>query len=169
MKQSLETAFSRILENNCLQTTDSEYFEITDVQGFKCLMSINHSENGHLKVSNHSLKEVSFLAIDGCLFFSNDRIQRCDFAVFDNLNFYFIEIKSISGSKRIKRNDAIEQLKSTIHYFRNQGIIFDNYELTAVICFSATYPRIKAIDLDKKLQFEKDCHADLIESNEIKF
>jgi Holliday junction resolvase-like predicted endonuclease len=78
------------------------------------------------------------LAIDKCLL-HDDTQEHCDFAVFDDSTFCFVEIKK--GHPEHKRRNQIKkkayrQLKQTIAIFLNQGVDFSHIDLEAIVCLA---------------------------------
>jgi hypothetical protein len=169
MRESIEKAFPRTLENSCLEIISSPQFEVIDKEVSRCIWQDGHSESGHLWVNNMSQKDIHFLAIDKCLFFDKDNDpSRCDCALFDENRICFVEIKVTNPTKRsVRRAKAIQQLAKTINLFRNSKVNCNSVE--AYICFSNKFPKNSSVDLNKKLEFELECGAVLKETNQIEF
>lgn len=165
MRESIERAFSRTLENSCLEIISSQQFEIIDKEVSRCIWQDGHSESGHLWVNNMSLKDIHFLAIDKCLFFDKDNDpSRCDCALFDENRICFVEIKEASASNRSKRRaKAVEQLANTINLFRELGVESEQFD--ALICFSTFQAYPKRRDLSREIEFLNACGGFLYEGN----
>lgn len=97
-------------------------------------------ELSHFNISNVNLKEIHFLCIDHCIF-NTSAHQKCDFALFDDQTFCFVEIKDTRNRSTPHKTDATDQLRETIIRFQNV-IDFTGYELEAVISwkYRKTYP-----------------------------
>ena len=114
MQNDLKAIYPQIEANNCLDTVTQKEFDIYDCEEEKrCYIATDY---GQFKVINSLEKEISFLAIDKCLFFDNDKFKKCDCLVFDKDTICFIEIKACKFKQRkSNKKTAISQLKST-HY-----------------------------------------------------
>lgn len=154
----IKKAFPQIESNICLQTlTDSE-FCIYDTDKKRCEIQTDPDGVKHFTIENPTNRDIHFLAIDKCIFFDNDSIQRCDCAIFDNKTFCFIEIKEID--RKAKRSEhyheAKEQLKSTIQHF-HERLTFPTKRIEAYACVGRTTarPARPAADLNNQLEFEE--------------
>lgn len=169
MKQAIENAFSKVNDSGCLQTFEKS-FEIydSDEEPKRCYVSDNGDQDVHFAVLNPGNKEISFVAIDSCIFNGKDG-KRCDCAIFGNDTFCFVEIKNVGvKQRRNSRIDAQKQLASTIIEFMSNGISFDNYELEAIISFGnakSIYPVGRAQSLNAELEFEVRFNAKLLIGN----
>ena len=89
----------------------------------------------HLK--NYFLKfpSIHFLKIDKCVF-DDGHGKRCDCAVFNENESYFVEIKELedfrSSKRNKKRSEAKKQLIASINDFKAMGTL-DLTQVTAVI------------------------------------
>ena len=98
MQNRLKAIFSQIEANGCIETILEKEFEIYDCEEEKrCYIA---TEYGQFRVINSVEKEITFLAIDKCLFFDSDRFKKCDCAIFDNDTLCFIEIKACKFKQR---------------------------------------------------------------------
>ena len=129
-------------------------------------------EDQPFKVFNPSQKEINFLAIDKGLFLDiPEHPARCDFAVFDNLRFCFVESKtSTLGQRSKERKDAIKQLKSTIQLFQEK-INFEGFQIEAQVSLRAKriYPRQNSHRQNDVKEFEDELNVSLYENNTIEF
>jgi hypothetical protein len=125
-------------------------------------------------VRNPSQKEVFFLSIDQGIF---DRTktysgERCDFALFDNFRFCFVECKDSVAKQRSKeREGAFKQLKATIIKFK-EHIDFGTYQIEAQVSIKArraVFPRKSCSRTDKVKEFEDELKVALFENNDIEF
>lgn len=172
MKQFIEKAYPQIVQNLCLEILSDSEFSIYDSEMGRCF--IQKEENGiiHFTVKNPQQKEIGFLAIDKCIFMDNDKIKRCDCAVFDNKTFCFIEIKETNQRKSENSRKAREQLLTTIKEFKDK-IDFSDKRLEAYVVvgldFKKIYPAAKSQDLLSTLQFERLGVTLFHDGNEKKF
>lgn len=129
-------------------------------------------EDQPFKIFNPSQKEINFLAIDkGLLLDIPEHPARCDFAVFDNLRFCFVESKtSTLGQRSKERKDAIKQLKSTIQLFQEK-INFEGFQIEAQVSLRAKriYPRQNSHRQNDVKEFEDELNVSLYENNTIEF
>ena len=114
------------------------------------------------------VEAVHFLAIDKCLFMDDVQTQRCDCAVFDDLTFCFVEIKTTSSEndRRIAkcRKKASDQLLATILHFKNE-MNLDGCQLEAYVTLvteSSTLAR-NIDELEEELLPKPRARANLIE------
>ncbi|MCY7352888.1 MAG: hypothetical protein LH606_19890 [Cytophagaceae bacterium] len=147
MKRLIEEAFPVAFP--CLETHNDTCFGVIDPLGNKkCFVSTSPDETAHFKVLNPSAKQIHFLAIDHCLASSSDP-QRCDFALFDEVTFCFVEIKETNRpQQRAKhRQRAKEQLLETIQWFQTK-IDFSEKSVEAHLCVGRLSPRPKLASQD---------------------
>ncbi len=105
--EQIKKAFLRCVENNCLIVTNSERIEIFDDEVAKrCFIRNNETQPIHFTILNPSQKEIAFLAIDKCLFFDDEGWEKCDFVVFDDKTFCFVEIKQAKASRRKQAGES---------------------------------------------------------------
>ncbi len=168
----IKTAFIKCVENDCLEITNSEKIEVFDDEIEKrCFIRQGENQPVHFTILNPSKKEIAFLAIDKCVFFDEDDWAKCDFVVFDDQTFCFVEVKKAKASQRKKRRiKAIRQLKATVKLFTEQ-LDFSSYELEAHVCLGGKtiYPSRPARMASEVLEFEIDFHARLLEGNQKEF
>jgi len=161
MQNSLQTTFPQIDDNNCLDIVTKKEFEIYDCEEEKrCYIA---TEYGQFKVINSLEKEISFLAIDKCLFFDNDKFKKCDCLLFDKDTICFIEIKACKFKQRkSNKKTAISQLKSTIEIFRKEFDIDKKIEAYLCIGMNPENPP-RASSSDMILEFEEELDTKLLE------
>ncbi len=172
MVQQIPLHFENCTPNNCLSTVNYITFKVFDRVDNCCYICIENEPNSlcYFTVNNPTRKNINFLAIDKCTL-TGDRDKKCDCAIFDSNSFYFIEMKTSTPAHRRKRkSDAYEQLKNTISIFKER-IIFDNYELFALISFGQTYciPKTDSSHMARRKELSDLYKAKLIEGNLIKF
>lgn len=170
--EQIKKVFLKCVENNCLIVTNSERIEIFDDEVAKrCFIRNDDNQPVHFTILNPSQKEIAFLAVDKCLFFDDDEWEKCDFVVFDDQTFCFVEIKQAKARRRKSRRiKAIGQLKATIKVFLKE-IDFETYSLEAHTCFigKSIYPSRPARMASVVLEFEIDFKAKLLEGNQKEF
>lgn len=158
----INLAFSNKYIRNCItNTVDHEFIIQDDINSQKPIIIVNNSIDGfHIK--NYSKSLISLIAVDGCLYKSNDG-ERCDGVIFGLNDICFFELKFNITSDRGQRKrenfkKAISQLESTINYFKtcfvstNKNLL--EFNLEAFVCMQDTsYPRDKASRNQKKVEF----------------
>ncbi len=122
-----------------------------------------------LTVKNELQKQIHFVKTDKCLIEKD--ISKCDCLLFDDKQFFFVEIKNSStGSRKANRVKAVGQLKSTIDLFIENNIELKEYKTTALICFKSIYPKIiQASQNSSRAFFMEQYNINLAEGNEIVF
>jgi len=152
MIDALKETFLQIEQNRCLETLLDEKFEIYDCEEEKrCYIC---ETDGHFQVLNPNKKEVSFLAVDKCLFFDDDTFQKCDCIVFDSETICFIEIKECKPKRRKgHKKSAEKQLKSTIEIFKTKLTIDKKIEAYLCVGCSATRPSRTASSKNAQAEF----------------
>ena len=164
MKNELNDKFSLISENNCIKVSNKDIFFIEDSEKTKksyIFYDENKANSQFFSVTNPKFKEINLLQIDHCLFFDNNK-EKCDFALFDDKDFIFVELKEKRANQRSRgMKKAINQLKSTISIFKD-NIDFDKHNLEAYICVGKQgKPGISAKKQDLQLEFEDEYSARL--------
>jgi len=166
----IKKEFENCSANNCIEHTKDKYFEILDDNNKKCFIVKDKIIKGNFQVKNQNQNEISFIAIDKCLFTIDDMQKKCDFALCNNYEFSFVEIKepsSVSGRKAL-RNDAVEQLKATIEYFFDKKI-FETFKINieAIICLvgKKSYPSLTSSKIKRVKEFQDLYSVNLIEGN----
>lgn len=173
MIDNIKTAFPKLVENKCfsIQNTD---FGIRDDQDKQQAPSyiVFEMEEAHFKVKNPSNKEVHFLAIDKCLWNDSDKVGgRCDFIVFDEASFLFVDIKKAKMRHASDyRKDAEKQLEATLQKFQAQ-INFDTHKIYAIIAFvkSKISPQLATRNQNLKVKWDTKYGIDLMECNTWEF
>lgn len=111
-------------KEKCLKILNDQQFGICDpddvTKKTPCHIQVDQNGITHFKVENPTERDIHFLAVDHCLFLS-DNSSRCDFAVFDDETFCLVEIKTASlGQRRNQRIKAEDQLKESVLFFRDK-------------------------------------------------
>ena len=181
MKQLIETTFP-CPTGNCLETRNEIIFwvdEYPDEIEFernrkKSFVLIETKDELLFTVKNPTQKDVHFLAIDQGVFWKTEKYKlgRCDFALFDDTRFCFIEIKEVTLKHRNKeRLEAYKQLKETILKFR-EHLDFGHYQIEAQVSFKSSrkiYPRQSSSNQDIAKEFDDELAVALFENNDIEF
>ena len=167
MQNSLKTAFLNIETNNCMEVLTQKEFEIYDCEEEKrCYIA---TEYGQFKVINSLEKEITFLAIDKCIFFDSDKFKKCDCVIFDEDTICFIEIKACKIKQRkSNKKTAITQLRSTIEIFKEKLDIEKKIEAYLCIGINPEHPP-RASTSDKVLEFEEELDTQLFDGCQKEF
>ncbi|RZJ91516.1 MAG: hypothetical protein EOO60_07925 [Hymenobacter sp.] len=95
-------------------------------------------EDRELTVQNTTAQPVHLVAIDCCLFASDDP-SRCDCALVQEENIRFIEFKHGKYTRRTERiKDCIKQLANSINDFYSTGILPARHNVLAIACVGFT-------------------------------
>jgi len=155
--------------NACIHSSSLSTIRIKEINQ---VAQIIYDENiqEHFKITNENKNRIGILVIDGCLkFIPNQR--KCDFAFWNNHNFYFVEIKAIQKIKYRKKykKDIIEQLEETIQYFLNNAVDFGNRIIYAVggWAYYPTKPLISTKMQEQSFRFKQQYNVELIEGNSV--
>lgn len=171
MINSLKEVFPHLDEKKCLQIITKESFEIFDHEEDKKCYIVE--ENGQFKVNNLQQKEISFIAVDECLFTSSDG-SRADCIIFDDEVFCFIELKHCKN-KNISRNrqKAKHQLMATIEFFKEKIDIEQKLEAYICVTCSTNEEKItmtpRAKNEEAQLEFEEFLDTQLFYKCDKKF
>ncbi len=182
MKQSIEIAFPQVINGTCLEDTQAVEFWVYDESDSKrCYTKAEPMPNEkHFQVLNVSAKTISFLAIDKCMFEDTIKWQkRCDFAIFDDFVFCFVEIKVVKAKNRkAERAEIYKQLRMTIQIFIENGVSFGSRKVEAIVCFpifdpifeeSKIYPVFSSRSSAITAEFLQDFDTTLLEGNSKSF
>jgi hypothetical protein len=143
-------------------------------QNGKCITENDFDDTKVFNIKN--AKVVGFIPIDGksglVRILKVDEESHCDFVLFDENDFCFVELKlnaTSLGERAIRENrqKAIKQLKNTIALFdqkldKNYG----NLELEAYVCTPETYPKANASWQELALDFLEEVGVRIFEQNE---
>ena len=98
---------------------------------------VNIEDDFQLTVENENQKDIHLVKSDKCLI-ENDK-SKCDCLLFDDKQFFIVEIKTCKSGKRAeRRREAVLQLESTINILKENGIDLEGFNSTALICFKTT-------------------------------
>ncbi len=151
----IKQTFPQTQANTCLQTLTDAEFCIYDTEDKRSEIQTDVNGLQHFTVENPTKRDIHFLAIDKCIFFDNERILRCDCAVFDSKTFCFVEIKEVDHAARRAEQyrKAKEQLKTTIQHFQEK-LTFTTKRIEAYACVGRTTARPARPAADSNEQFE---------------
>jgi hypothetical protein len=171
MKKQIETHFPIVLTNGCLQTVSEIEFGISEPEKDKGGRSIIVEKAGaDFEVDNPNQKDIVFWAIDECTLSSGDG-PKCDFAIFDDETFAFVEIKRNSYKNRSKAKvKAVEQLSEILELSKGK-LNFDEVKLLAIMAlkFKSSVPVGTTRKQEARLTFFNKYRAHLLEGDEIAF
>jgi hypothetical protein len=181
VKQLIETTFP-CQTGNCLETRNETIFwvnEYPDEFEFgknrkKSFVLIETEDDLLFTVKNPNQKIIHFLSIDQGIFDGTKVYSegRCDFALFDDTRFCFVEIKEVTLKHRNKeRIEAYKQLKETIVKFK-EHLDFGHYKIEAQVSFKSSrkiYPRQSSSNQDIAKEFDDELAVALFENNDIEF
>jgi hypothetical protein len=117
-------------------------------------------------------KTVAFIPIDGKKGLLRFGDSYCDFVIFDDNDFCFVEFKlnaTILEERAIRKNrkKAINQLKNTIALFDSKlNRNYNDLRLEAYVCTPETYPRGDKGWTDLAIAFFDEVAIPLFEQNE---
>ncbi|MGI4744070.1 MAG: hypothetical protein ACRYG7_53655 [Janthinobacterium lividum] len=91
-----------------------------------------------LMVQNNAAQPVHLVAIDCCLFASNDP-SRCDCALVQEESIRFVEFKHGNSRRRTERvQECIRQLANSINEFYSTGVLPARHIVLAIACVGFT-------------------------------
>ena len=187
MKDQLSNNFDNL--NDVLEVELREKFSIIDHKGQSFIvLSINIEDNTFtIKVNGKDTvasdfddtklfnikdaKTVAFIPIDGKKGLLGFGDPYCDFVIFDDNDFCFVEFKlnaTILEERAIRKNrkKAINQLKNTIALFDSKlGNNYSDLKLEAYVCTPETYPRGDKGWTDLAIAFYDEIEVPLFEQN----
>ena len=170
MKEKIISSFSNCALNNCLEFKCDENIYIIDTETSKCkILDISEKDKANFHVINPTVKNIFFLASDRCIYTDMDH-KKCDFAVFDDKTFCFVEIKDTDDRKQRVKRKSLEQLSTTIGKFKEK-IDFEEYEIEAIISwrYRPARPAASTQMQSAKLAFSQNFGARLLEGNQKEF
>ena len=118
-----------------------------------------------------SIDKVGFIPIDGKKGLLRFGDSHCDFIIFDNNDFCFVELKLNATSTEDRavnknRKKGIEQLSNTIDLFDEKlGRDYSGLNLEAYLCTPKTYPRENAAFKDLRVKFLETKGIQLFETD----
>lgn len=179
MVEQLKEIFGSIRTDSCISSDDREKFYITENERTACSYIVDKNEKCELDecfiIRNISKKQIHHLSVDACFLTPEYGYEgsKCDFAVFDNEKFCFVELKTNAYSeKRVESTLKIarKQLITTINYFKEKEVDFSEYSLEAYIVLKDNlYPNTSADKQRRKINFYDKCEVELFEESETEF
>ena len=169
MLNQIKANFVKCVSNNCSETRNDTIIKIIETHNSKCIID-NNSTLENFLVINNSKKDINFVAIDKCVFDDNAH-KKCDFILFDNSEFSFVEIKDTDNAKISNRTKhmrkAYDQLEEVIIRFK-AVLDFNGYNLEAIIAFRdrPTVPLALASNTARRTYFLLTYNVDLRIGNE---
>lgn len=130
---------------------DKEFGICDDEDGTKAYTDIENRGKWVATVFNQNEKEVCFIAVDKCIFQDTDEPGRgrCDGILVAENQLYFVELKN-----QMKNwiSDAINQLESTIEFYKESHNIDDFKHKKAFAC-NKKHKLFQEIDNEQNLAF----------------
>ncbi|MDM8525953.1 hypothetical protein QUF80_21475 [Desulfococcaceae bacterium HSG8] len=139
MDKKLERVFPGMTENDCLKIISDIRLYVYDSPdtGQACIEKRKPEQFQHFSITNPEGKPIRFLSLDHCLFF-DDGPKKCDFVLYDETFFCFIELKAVRRDVHNKRKTAKryaeKQLLATIELFQKELKSFGSRVLEAYLC-----------------------------------
>ena len=132
---------------------------------------ISIDEDKCLVVLNPNSSDIYHISIDACFLTPQNGYngRKCDFVIFNDRVFCFVELKSNAESKKnVPKNlkDARAQLGATITFFDDNKIDFSRHDLKAyIIMKNKLYPQDQASIKQRRKKFFDDYEVDLFEES----
>lgn len=157
MDKLITNTFPEVSVNGCFEiVSDSQFYVYDCPQTKQSRITLKKPNEQHFKALNINSKHIRFLSVDNCMFFGGDG-KRCDFILYDEMTFCFIELKEVKKDDHQKRKKskriAEQQLLPVIELFQSKIDLSDKV-LEAYLCigYASTRPRI----LSKSQRAKKD-------------
>lgn len=179
--EDIQNKFETCVKNNCIETiSDEKFFVIEDSSTNKSSLIKKDTSKGdysEFEIENINKKDIHFLAIDNCIFDDSSDHKKCDFSIFDETTFCFVEMKTNATSlkdqaRKKNKKTAILQLKETVKIFKEK-IDFSKYEysIEAIICpkYEELRPVATTNFQSAQLEFQKELNTILLNGNQKKF
>lgn len=136
MKNQLKETFVQCKDCSCLSAINEKLFGVSEQSDGVCRQVV---DNGcaDFKVENKTEKSMHLLAIDHCIWNDGCGHKKCDFALFNDSHFSFIELKCRAKMKNWskERSDAADKFRDTLNQFISKKIDFSKHELELYIAF----------------------------------
>lgn len=156
-------------ETTCQETpTNTSLFGLCDDQnGLKAYTNTSDSTKWIATVKNDSRKRLTFTAIDKCVIKDHEQIGRgrCDGMLTSSEHLLFIELKDIKKGGWV--SDAIEQLESTVKFFKEHHDV-NRYRHKKAYACNKQKGHFREIDNEfnlrffRKYKFRIDVQAEII-------
>ena len=165
----IQEAFPEIQERGCVTEINEKHLYIIEDLATKKAKFVSKTAENHLHIENSCSSTYYFIQNDACVMQFEDTKQ-CDYVIFNNLDFYFCEIK-VAIKIKTKSNhklNAYKQLESTYKFYSDK-ISFSNIVLHAIIVFPSKKRIVQASSSSKRKAFKVAFNIDLKETNYIHF
>lgn len=151
MKTQLSNIFGNCkYHTHCICTVRDSFEEISNSifyiydeggESQRPIRIVGAEDTFQLTVNNYENRYVCVTKTDKCLL--NNNISKCDCFIFDDRRFFLVEIKTASnGSRGKRRKEAVEQLKATVEFLKENKVDFEGYQVLALVCFKTMEPKI---------------------------
>lgn len=122
-----------------------------DQNGKKAYTNVINPTKWIATVKNDNNKNLLFTAIDKCIIKDNEQIGRgrCDGMLTSDEHLYFVELKNANSPWQ---TDAIEQLESTIQFFKTNHNI-DAYRYKKAFACNKKKEKFRVIDNEFNIRF----------------
>lgn len=169
MKAEIEAAFPVCSTNHCVIETDAHQIFIQDTKGSKCVITAS-APDAHFTVNNTSNKNITFIAIDKCIWDDQSGHKKCDFAITDSVVFAFVEIKDTDSRSSEHKKKAKEQLEETIVRF-SVVVSLTNTARKAIVAWKyiPTRPVASTLMQSAAVHFWNTYKVEFLEGNEMSF
>ncbi|MFC7774191.1 hypothetical protein [Flavobacterium sp. GCM10027622] len=155
--------FLNSFDDNCHKILNEEVYYLEDVKDNETNF-VEQDDYWNLCIENKNSKKIILLENEFCVM-KNENSKKCDWALFEADNLFFIESKDVKPRNRSKeRKDATKQLISTIEFYGSK-IDLTTLNLHALICFKSKAKIIKSGDQARKALFKETYNADYFEAN----
>ena len=164
--EELLANFPDLEKDVCYKILENSVYYLEEIKD-SIVQFKSEEEYWNLCLENENSKEILFLENEYSIM-KNEDSKKCDWAIFENNNIYFIESKDVKPRNRSKeRKDATKQLIATIKFY-NSKIELDSVNIFSQICFQSKSKIVKAGDQARKVLF-KQYNSEFSEGNLIKF
>lgn len=173
MKNRIAKSFSHCVQDGCIEISSNYTCFVDEVDGRSRFYSgdTQKLEYPFFTINNEEKKEIHLACVDSCLYKKQGDIKRCDFAVFNDNLFCFVEVKRALDPNllEVQKSNAANQLRVSINNFKTRGIDFTGYKVQACICvgYTKNVPKVRTTNQSLAIEFEEDFGVELFEGNEI--
>lgn len=180
MVDEIRNTFGGQRTNSCLSSDRRTKFYIAENDNTSQSYIVPSAETSVdvdkcLVVLNPDSTEIFHLSIDACFLTQQHGYneEKCDFVVFNDGLFCFVELKSNAESEKrvlVNLEKARRQLGATINFFDDYEVDFSNHFLRAYIVLkNKLYPQDQASMKERRKKFFDDYEVDLFEESEVEF
>lgn len=164
----IQEAFPEI--DNCLSIVADKHSYIYEDSELKKGLFVSKTDEKHLHIENHSNHPFYFLQNDECVM-KTEKGGQCDYVVFNNSKFYFIEVKTASKNilNRKTKVRAYDQIENTYKFYSKKIDFSNELFLIGMICVSNSKRIVQTSKSTKRKEFKIKYKIDLQEGNYILF